>query len=358
MLTVGSFIPTSFAAARQTVFQASIDVDGQPVSTPAAIAAYDGKTLTTYIPIYYVDQALKSAGFVASWDGTTHIWNLLCSNKQAKYDVTVGSGNTKIDINGKLIKKVNTIVEPDPRGGPNAQDTVYMPIYYVDQVLQMGFPKWNGKVWNISSYGGVFSIQGDSSMAAGSTEQVSLQATKGGTITIPSEDVVWTLHGQGQGQTLQTFADGTEQFSAPTPGVYTITAAYGPNNEAKKQIIVYGQPAKVTVGFINTVRNSAGLLVSTIQVNVMDSTDDDSIVKNFNGTVQLSGGPNAGTLSNGGMVQIKNGTGTITLTGPKTIPAGTETITSSALTSSQGTVPAGMQYGSVSFSYAALSKLM
>ncbi|MFD1675886.1 hypothetical protein [Alicyclobacillus fodiniaquatilis] len=352
LLSLGTFLPMSFAAS-ETQFTAKIDVNGQQISAPTAIAAYDGQTKTTYIPIYYVDQALKAAGFVASWDGTSQTWSLL-SSAGVGAGIAVGSGNANIDVNGKLVKKINTLVAHDPSAGSNAQETVYMPIYYVDEIIKsFGSPlTWNGKTWNIGNYGGVFQIEGATSMKSGASEQLALTATKGGTITVPAQDVNWTVKGQGQAS-----VDDEGNFSSSTPGVYTVTATYG-NNDATTQIEVYGQPAQVIVGFTNTTKNSDGTLNNTIQVRVCDDTALDNTVSDFNGTVQLALSPDSGTFANGGIVDIQNGVGTITLTSPQTLPSGTETITSSNLLSSDGTALTNINYGSIQFSYTALAQYL
>ncbi|GMA62634.1 glycosyl hydrolase family 18 protein [Alicyclobacillus fastidiosus] len=67
--------------------------------------------------------------------------------------ISVGSGDAEIVVNGETIKKVNTYVGVDPASGSNAQPTVYMPIYYIEQVLQaMGIDSsWNGHTWSITT---------------------------------------------------------------------------------------------------------------------------------------------------------------------------------------------------------------
>ncbi|GMA63420.1 glycosyl hydrolase family 18 protein [Alicyclobacillus fastidiosus] len=133
--------------------QKTITVNGAVLSHPYSFVASDGSNQTTYMPIWYVGQALEAAGFTQSWDGTTHTWTLSTATNGDFSAISVGSGQASIVVNGKLVKKINTYVRKDPAAGANAQPTVYMPIYYVDQLLNAAgiAASWNGQTWAVRS---------------------------------------------------------------------------------------------------------------------------------------------------------------------------------------------------------------
>lgn len=124
--------------------------DGHVVSTPMGIAAVDPSTgnPTTYMPIWYVMQALKAAGIQSGWDGTT--WTMrMPSGDAPNIDLTTvnpGSGQKRIVINGVDVQNVNGIVYPDLASHIN---TTYIPIWYVMKVLHYEniTSKWTGQQW-------------------------------------------------------------------------------------------------------------------------------------------------------------------------------------------------------------------
>ncbi|MFB5190773.1 glycosyl hydrolase family 18 protein [Alicyclobacillus fastidiosus] len=133
--------------------QKTITVNGAVLSHPYSFVASDGSGQTTYMPIWYVGKALEAAGFTQSWNGTTHTWTLTTSMNGDFSSVPVGSGQASIVINGKLVKKINTYVRKDPAAGAGAQPTVYMPIFYVDQLFDAAgiTASWNGQTWAVRS---------------------------------------------------------------------------------------------------------------------------------------------------------------------------------------------------------------
>lgn len=328
-------------------FQSTISVDNTVESKPIAVTATDGSTLTTYMPIWYVDEALKAAGYMASWNGNEHTWSLtrtVPANYYAK--LSVGTGNTDITVNGKLVKKVNTIVIKDPAGGAHAQDTTYMPIYYINQLFKsVGiFFGWDGHDWNLQNWGGVIQLSGNTSVPVGTADSLILSATKGGTITVPWSYVTTSIQGPASAT-----VDQSGNFVATTPGQYTVHTTFG-GSQSFITIDVYDpQPASVNLTLGNGVldTNTAAPLEKTdsVLVQVVDANND--TIANFNGTIQLSIPSSGGTLSNGGMVHIENGVGTITLAAPNSEPAQNEvTITASNLISDTGpTLPSSIHYG-------------
>ncbi|EPZ42201.1 glycosyl hydrolase family 18 protein [Alicyclobacillus acidoterrestris] len=140
-------------AIASSSLQKTVKVNGTVLSRPYGVVTSDGSQQTTFMPIWYVGKALEAAGFTQSWDGKSHTWTLTTATDGDFSEIPVGSGSASIVINGKLVKKVNTVVKKDPAAGANAQPTVYMPIYYIEQIFQAAGiqTSWNGVTWSITS---------------------------------------------------------------------------------------------------------------------------------------------------------------------------------------------------------------
>lgn len=155
-VALGTFIPAMALAntASAKPYQSVISLDGKTISQPYRFVASDGSNPTTYMPMYYINQALEKAGYTVSWNGNTHTWTLTSSTGHVDLSgLPVGTGNTSIVVNGKVVKKINTIVEKDPAGGKKAAITTYVPIYYVMPILEAAGVQntWNGKAWTATS---------------------------------------------------------------------------------------------------------------------------------------------------------------------------------------------------------------
>lgn len=138
-----------------TQHQKAIELNTQLLSQPYGFVALDGGIPTTYMPIWYVGKALEAAGITQSWDGASQTWTLSIPSGTAPSGITpnfpIGNGNAKIVVNGQLLKQLNTYVARDPLAGPHAQQTVYMPIYYIQLILRAaGIPsEWDGHTWKL-----------------------------------------------------------------------------------------------------------------------------------------------------------------------------------------------------------------
>ena len=144
--------PNAHAASlRQT--QKAIQVGTRVFSKPFAFAASDGSNLTTFMPIWYVGQALEAVGIRQSWNAVTHAWTLTTEKKSNLAGISVGAGPAGVVVNGQLVRRVPYYVARDPAAGKSAQKTVYFPIYYVDEILRAsGFDtSWNGQTWWLSA---------------------------------------------------------------------------------------------------------------------------------------------------------------------------------------------------------------
>lgn len=107
------------------------------------------KNNTTYMPIWYVMQALKSAGVTNKWDGTSWALTTPTGTFVNLSNIHVGTGKMSISLDGKLVQKVDGFYQADPS---TKQNTTYMPIWYVMQALnRSGFAShWDGTNWNLT----------------------------------------------------------------------------------------------------------------------------------------------------------------------------------------------------------------
>ncbi len=146
-LILGTMASTGYAATTANASQAraKIVMNGKVVTNPYTLVAKLGKTNTTYMPLFYIDEALKNAGYQVKWNGKT--WSL--TNKSVTPQLpwkSVGKGDTAIEVNGKVVQRVNKIVRKDLAGGKHAVATAYLPVWYVQLLLKgIGVQNtWNG----------------------------------------------------------------------------------------------------------------------------------------------------------------------------------------------------------------------
>jgi hypothetical protein len=120
--------------------------NGQIQNVPA-IVGNNGGMQTTYMPIWYVMQLLKSMGIENTWNG--HHWNMTTSMTPDLSNIQAGAGNTSIYLNGTLVQQVDTETQIDPSTN---RPTTYMPIWYVERVLnRVGLQcTWNGTTWAVT----------------------------------------------------------------------------------------------------------------------------------------------------------------------------------------------------------------
>lgn len=208
----------------------SVTVNGKVLSTPDGIAESDGSTTTTYIPMYYVDQALTKVGYTVTWDGTKKAWNLATTASGLNFtSIQVGTGNTSVLVNGQLVKKFDTVVQTDPSAGAA---TTYIPIYYVTPLLAaLGVTSnWNGTthVWSMTSSPSsapssnpTLPTPTGKVVQSGSSSDVDVQnATSGATVSL------YTSIGKLVISTVAA-SDGTATFYNVAPGTYYIVQKQG-----------------------------------------------------------------------------------------------------------------------------------
>lgn len=314
---------------------------------------------TTYMPIWYVLQALKNSGYSYSFNGKVINITTPSGVTPDTTGISLGGGNLTIEVNGSPVKMVDSKVQVDPSGGNKTQ---FIPIYYIQQILGAlsFYNKWDGTTWTGRPVNA--NILGLSDLQVGQQDALLLTMTDAnGNAVIPSGKVNWSVTllnrsgtaGLGTGAAMDP---NTGIFTATAAGTYLVTASTNGMSVSKK-IEVYGQPAGVQLTESTSTLVTDGTATDTITVQVMDANNNP--IPTFNGQVTLtiptSGGTFVGGLTSGSLnsvpVYITNGTGTATLTAPTTNPGVTDLISTSNLTSLNQTVAAQVSYPSLPVSY-------
>ncbi|QSO53207.1 peptidoglycan-binding protein [Alicyclobacillus curvatus] len=140
-------LQASMGPTASDLHTSSIYFNGKIVTSPAAFAWNN----TTYMPIYYVIQLLKTINVQSQWDGTH--WALTTAGS-VQADVSglplnkPKPGQLEISLNGTPVAYVDGIVFTDPASNVK---TTYMPIWYVMQALnRLNFKtNWNGQQWQL-----------------------------------------------------------------------------------------------------------------------------------------------------------------------------------------------------------------
>lgn len=101
------------------------------------------------MPIFYVKLGLEKIGFKPTWDGKNWRLTTPSSVHPDLSKLNPGKSSMHIYINGTLVQTVEGIYEKDPSSGVL---TTYMPIWYVQQVLQRAgvISTWDGKKWGMT----------------------------------------------------------------------------------------------------------------------------------------------------------------------------------------------------------------
>lgn len=167
-----------------------IELNGTVISRPASRVFAN----TTYIPIWYMMQALERLGIQSSWDGTTWALTTPVYEPVNLDSILAGTGSRQLVINGTVVKRVNAVVAEDTASG---QMTTYMPIWYVQQLLQrLGITcTWNKSTWSMT-FTGLPEVVPEATSFAG-TEASVHTFVHGGQKYVVLDDVVTALHTTG-----------------------------------------------------------------------------------------------------------------------------------------------------------------
>lgn len=149
-LSILSAAPTVFAASpthsQQSAGTKTVSLNGNTLSTPKTVV-YHG---TSYMPIWYLIQALNKIGISNKWNGTKWSLSTPSSMSLQTNHIDPGTGRASIVINNRLVKRVDAITTTDAASG---KDTTYMPIWYLMQILTSLDLRaaWNGQTLQITT---------------------------------------------------------------------------------------------------------------------------------------------------------------------------------------------------------------
>ncbi|QSO47469.1 LppP/LprE family lipoprotein [Alicyclobacillus mengziensis] len=138
----------------------AIEVTGQATLNPQHVVANDpwsGKS-TSWVPVYYLQAALKSFGVHTTWNGNTlnvtstpSGWNVNVSG--APQTGTPPTGEMQFSINGNQDDFIRApkLIANDPA---SKAPTTYVPIYYANRFLKQRLQMnatWTGNAWSMTS---------------------------------------------------------------------------------------------------------------------------------------------------------------------------------------------------------------
>ncbi|MFD1674294.1 hypothetical protein [Alicyclobacillus fodiniaquatilis] len=143
-------------AAVFNYYNTNVEVNGTVVSQPGHTEEKDpfGTAITSFLPIWYVDEALGKFDVTANWNGTTGIMNLTTPKgmtvnyPSAPKTMTITPGVMEIQVNGKTVTYAPRLVTYD---SGTVDQTTFVPVYYIIKSLgYMGVQaSWNGTTWNM-----------------------------------------------------------------------------------------------------------------------------------------------------------------------------------------------------------------
>lgn len=360
-LGLGSvFAPVTMAATKAsstttttqyTITKHDIIFNGKTVSNPYGIAANDPNThhLTTFMPLFYVMQALKALGVTYTWDGQ-HL-NVLPGNGMTP-DLTnlkPGSEPLQLAINGTLVQTGPKLVMKDPYSHVNS---TYVPIFYIKDLLtRLGVQsQWDGSNWTLTynATGTVALTASQSTIGTGTADALTLAVTdkSGHPMQVSPSDVQWTVNDATDGFVNPN----SDQFFATKAGSYQITASYKGVTSAPVTINVFGDAAKIDIAASGPVVAN-GKSAQTINLTALDANGNIAAKENGSVTVTdtagwLVTGNSNGVNTTGKSVTavFKNGSAQVQIQAPLT-PGLSDTLTTAQLTDVQSGV--NMNYGSV-----------
>lgn len=263
---------TSYATAAARTNTKIIEIDGKKFASPAGIVANG----TTYMPIWYVMQALKQIG--VSSTGNAHNWQITTS-AQVQASGNPGHGSIGLYVNGELIAKVSGISAQDPSSG---SVTTYIPVYYIMQILkQAGIGNtWDGTSWDIVSASADTQQTGQSSggtvsgSASGSdtTDPNSISAYQGATSPpndAMSDESYWQRASEDLYLGAQTTDPASSASGAPLlnvePGQQIYLCAYAYTRDITKATFYVNSPdvALSTADANTSLQTGSGHIMTT-----------------------------------------------------------------------------------------------
>lgn len=261
------------AAVRYPMKQKQIQINGQKYIAPMGIVANN----TTYMPIWYVMQALKQLGVGSKWDGVS--WKMsLPSYMTSTIKLSPHAvGSKKIFLNGALADKVNSITYRDP---DSHVATTYVPIWYIMNVLNAAnvHSSWNGTTWNLK-----YTQPTTTQPSAGASGITTLTATSGNVqenwsnngLELTMSNVPYTRGGNMipvQGNVKGTFRGDLAVFvsAGNNEWVYSIPV-HADGTFAADVTLPYNGTVDVEIGVPQTADGNFGLSANAVDEEFLNS---------------------------------------------------------------------------------------
>ncbi|KYP79885.1 hypothetical protein [Ferroacidibacillus organovorans] len=240
----------------------SIEINGTPVDFAPRYAHRDpsGRVVTSYIPIWYLMQALNRVGITSTWDGTT--WSMTTSESSPT--------ETKLTVVKDFANALN--IQPDATSSNPFDDVSASDWPYVNAVLQKGY------------------FTADSSSHFGSADSVNAETVDHAYqlyVGIPDSDLSWNAGGStiawaNAVELNQGLANGTLTSTGEAQMMSNLSALYhGYSKNANGTYRVWFQPydAKkafahdnyVTAAMASKGQSLAFPLVDAIQFSVQST---------------------------------------------------------------------------------------
>lgn len=157
-LVVFSGISTAWASSGYTYFATSISLNGKAMSSPKHITAQDpfggaNGQVTSFVPIWYLMQALRSLGITYTWDGNTlnlQVPSTVTVNyPTAPSPLSLGNGVMEVLVNGRVVTYAPKITYHD---AGTSIGTTFVPVYYLEKAFgYIGIhTSWNGTEWSMT----------------------------------------------------------------------------------------------------------------------------------------------------------------------------------------------------------------
>ncbi|MBX5437225.1 MAG: peptidoglycan-binding protein [Alicyclobacillaceae bacterium] len=275
---------TTSGPAVSNLRQVTISFQGKVVSRPYAFTANG----TTYVPIWYLMNMLKSIGVQSSWNGRTWALTLPKGTSVDFSNIRLAAGSHVITMNGKPVARVTGIPYPDPY---THRETTFMPIWYLQQALRrIGIQyEWDGRHWTMTrsnpnlyaSYRsdgtliGRFPTLADAEKALAGDPGGVVKDANGNIVYTAQPPVTYTAYGP-DGSTLGTYNSLQDAKSA-------VAAMPGASVVDSSGKLVYTQPvAYVALGSDGRVR---GLYASLADAQAAIIDDPGATVENAAGQV-------------------------------------------------------------------------
>ncbi|MFD1677426.1 hypothetical protein [Alicyclobacillus fodiniaquatilis] len=147
------------ANAATKYYPTKIEINNNDTANPGHLVASDpfagqNNEPTSYLPIWYVDQALTKLGITPSWNGAEGVLSLTVpSTMQVNYPtpptpMAIDSQIMKIEVNGQVVTYAPRLAAVDEG---TTTETTYVPIYYLEKTLKaIGITVgWDGTDWTM-----------------------------------------------------------------------------------------------------------------------------------------------------------------------------------------------------------------